>query len=261
MRSSAPLYDSLAPAYEEHFAVPHRRAYDDLAWEICTAALPTPPAEVVDVGCGVGRWAERLRDAGYVVTGVEPAPGMAERAARRLGQRESDRFSLLRQRVEDVELRPGSVDAVVAMGSLQYTEDPLHQVARMAGWLRPGGVLAVLVDSLHALVLELVAAGRLDEALLRMSTRRGVWTLDGVDADLHLLDVATLRAACADAGLEVVRVAGLLVGATAHGRDGLRRRLESDYAGTLDVERRLAAEPGLADAGKQLLIVGRRPAR
>jgi hypothetical protein len=73
--------------------------------------------------------------------------------------------------------------------------------------------------------------------------------------------VATLRAACAEAGLEVVRVAGLLVGATAHGRDGLRRRLESDYAGTLDVERRLAAEPGLADAGKQLLIVGRRPAR
>ena len=153
------------------------------------------------------------------------------------------------------------MDAVLAMGSLQYTEDPVRQVARVAGWLRPGGVLAVLVDSLQALVLELLAAGRRDEALARLATRRGVWTLDGVDADLHLLDAATLRTAYADAGLDVERVAGLLVGATAHGRDDLRRRLESDYAGTLDAERRLAAEPVLADTGKQLLIVGRRPAR
>ena len=131
----------------------------------------------------------------------------------------------------------------------------------MARWLRPGGVLAVLVDSLQALVLELVAAGRVDEALARAATRRGVWTLDGVEADLHLLDAATLRHMFLEAGLDVEGVAGLLVGASAHGRDGLRRRLEEDYAGTLDEERRLARVPGLADAGKQLLIVGRRPTR
>ena len=57
---SAPLYDRLAPTYVEHFDVAHRRAYDQLAWEMCAAALPDPPAVVVDVGCGVGRWARRL---------------------------------------------------------------------------------------------------------------------------------------------------------------------------------------------------------
>ena len=259
MRSSAPLYDSLAPQYDEHFAVPHRRAYDDLAWEICSAALPPPPATVVDVGCGVGRWAERLLDAGYAVTGIEPSPGMLDRAVRRLGDRPLHRFTLVRQRVEDVVLTPQSADAVLAMGSLQYTEDPAREVDRLARALRPGGVLMVLVDGLQALVLELVAAGRTEEALDRATSRRGVWTVGGLAADLHLLDAATLRRAFLEAGLVVDRVAGLLVGATAHGRTDLCRRLETDYEGTLEAERALAAVPALADAGKQLLVVGRRP--
>ena len=212
----------------------------------------------MDVGCGVGRWTERLLDAGFTLTGIEPAPVMADHAERRLAGRPPTQLALLRSRVEDVELRRASVDVVVAMGSLQYTADPAAQIARMAGWLRPGGILAVLVDSLQALVLELVAAGREDEALARLSTRRGVWRIDGVEADLHLLDSATLRRAYYEAGLDVTRVAGLLVGATAYGRDGLLRRLKNDFPGALAVERRLAAQPDLADLGKQLLIVGRR---
>jgi hypothetical protein len=52
-----------------------------------------------------------------------------------------------------------------------------------------------------------------------------------------------------------------LVGATAYGRDGLMRRLGEDFQGALGAERRLAAQPELADLGKQLLIVGRRRSR
>jgi SAM-dependent methyltransferase len=258
MRSSAALYDRLAATYEEHFAVRHRRAYDDLAWEICRAALPPPPSVVVDVGCGVGRWAQRLLDAGYTVVGIEPSPAMAEGAAKRLAARLGGEMTLLRDRVEDVELPACGADAVLAMGSLQYTDDPAAQVARLSGWLRPGGTLAVLVDSLQALILELLAAGKVCEALTRLTTRRGVWRLDGVEADLHLLDAAALRQAYADAGLDVVRVAGLLVGASAFGRGGLMSRLDDDFAGALDLERALADQPDLADLGKQLLIVGRR---
>jgi SAM-dependent methyltransferase len=170
-------------------------------------------------------------------------------------------MTLLRSRVEDVDLAPDSADAILAMGSLQYTEDPAAQVVRLARWLRPGGVLAVLVDSLQALALELVAAGKEDEAVTRLATRRGIWRVDGLEADLHLLDAAMLRRAYAEAGLDVERVAGLLVGASAFGRDGLARGLEGDFEGSLAVERRLAAQPALADLGKQLLIVGRRPLR
>jgi hypothetical protein len=88
-----------------------------------------------------------------------------------------------------------------------------------------------------------------------------VWRVGSHAADLHLLDAAELAAAVRAAGLDVERLAGLLVGASAHGRAGLLARLERDYPARLAIERRLAAEPALADLGKQLLVVGRTPPR
>jgi SAM-dependent methyltransferase len=261
LRSSTALYDSLAPTYDDHYRVPHRRAYDDLAWTFCTAALPPPPAVVVDLGCGVGRWAQRLLSIGYTVVGIEPSPGMAEHAAVRLSGGDGGGFTLLRASVEEVDLAPGSVDAVIAIGSLQYTDHPAATLRRVAQWMRPGAVLCVLVDSLQALVLELLAAGRHAEALERLDSRRGTWCVAGAEADLHLFDQAGLRAAAAGAGIDVVQVAGLLVGASAYGRAELSRRLLADYEGTLAAERALARVPAVADLGKQLLMVGRRAVR
>jgi SAM-dependent methyltransferase len=212
---------------------------------------------VVDVGCGVGRWASRLVAAGHRVVGIEPAPAMAARARQRLT---GPGFTLVEAPVEDAVLPAGSADVVLAMGSLQYAADPGAAIARCAGWVRPGGAVCVLLDSRQALVLELLAAGRTDEALERLATRRGLWEVGGHAADLHLLDAAELAAAARAAGLDVDRVAGLLVGASAHGRAGLLTRLERDYPAQLAVERRLAGQPALADLGKQLLLIARKPA-
>lgn len=250
MTSSAPLYDALADSYDEHFAAPHRRAYDDLAWEIC-AGLIAPGASVLDVGCGVGRWAERLVATGHRVTGIEPSPRMADAAEKRLGPG----VTLIRAGVEHAD--PPPADVVLAMGSLQYAADPVAAIARCAGWLRPGGTLCVLVDSRQALVLELLAVGRVDEALERSRSHRGRWRLGELSAGMHLFDAAELRVAVEAADLVVERLSGLLVGASAHGRTGLADRLTRDYPGTLAAERRLAAEPALADLGKQLIVVGR----
>ncbi|TDU84179.1 methyltransferase family protein [Kribbella voronezhensis] len=256
MRSSADLYDALAPTYEDHFTAPHRKAYDDLAWEACCEAIGTAPGLVIDVGCGVGRWARRFVDQGHWVIGIEPAPGMSDRAA--LLQGES--FTLLRDRVEQVELETGVADAVVAMGSLQYTADPAAAIALCATWLKPGGVLCVLVDSLFGLVVELMRAGRTSEAMQRLDTRLGVWRIDDQEADLHLLDADTLGDAFKQAGLEVLSTSGLLVGASLIGRDELIAALSADYGRQLDQERAMANCRDLADLGKQLLVIGRRTA-
>jgi SAM-dependent methyltransferase len=259
LRPSRPLYDALADGYEEHFAVPHRRAYDDLAWEQTVALLPEPPDRIVDAGCGVGRWARRLRSRGYEVTGIEQSPGMI--AA--LRRHPSDPgFTLVEASMTDAQLPPDA-GMVLAMGSLQYTDDPEAAVAHLAGWLRPGGFLAVLVDSLVALVLELLRDGREEEARHRLTTRRGVWRQHGREADLHLLDRARLEAAFTAAGLTDIRTRGLLVTATPLGRDELARRLTTDREAHLALERQLLESPLLADTGKQLLVTGRRrgPAR
>lgn len=261
MRPSQPLYDMLAPTYEEHFQVPHRRLYDLLAWERVLDLLPPPGPDtgpVIDAGCGVGRWARMLLDEGYRVIGIEQSPGMlAELEKRPVGPG----FRLVRGSMSEADvasaLRGERACAVVAMGSLQYTSDPAATVARLASWLAPDGVLAVLVDSLVGLVLELVGAGKVDEAAERMTTRRGVWRVDGQSADLHLLNRDALTSAFERAGLTDITSSGLLVEAAALGRDRLQESLTLDFDAMLARERHWASDPLLADVGKQLLVTGR----
>jgi 2-polyprenyl-3-methyl-5-hydroxy-6-metoxy-1,4-benzoquinol methylase len=40
-------------------------------WLLATQLLPSPPARILDAGCGCGMGARRLVDAGYTVTGVD----------------------------------------------------------------------------------------------------------------------------------------------------------------------------------------------
>jgi SAM-dependent methyltransferase len=250
------FYDRLADGYDEQFAAPHRQAYDELAWAAVAADLPRA-ARVVDVGCGVGRWAERFLEAGHEVVGFDPSPLMVERArARGLGPT----FRVEQGGVDDIDLTGHDADLVVAMGSIQYADDPMAAIVRMAGWLRPGGTLAVLCDSLVALVMELLADNRVEEALDRARTGEAEYALDGLVVRHRLMDAAMLRQAYAAAGLTGVDVQGLLVSWTALGRRALVHRLSNDHNGTLTVERELAACTRVADAGKQLLALGRRPA-
>lgn len=262
LRSSIPLYDRLADDYDAHFGLPHRRAYDELAWELVSERLPPRTGTVVDAGCGSGRWAARLSALGHRVIGIEQAPRMAAAARRRMNGA-GDRFCLIEAPMEAADLSSilpgGGADLVLAMGSMQYTPQPGSTLCRLAGWTKPGGYVMVLVDSLVALVQELLDAGAAADAVQRMETRQGVWQQQDVHADMHLLDTMRLRVDAANAGLENVSVHGLLVSWSALGRAEMQIQLESDWEGRLAIERRLARDPWMADLGKQLLMIGRVP--
>lgn len=246
------LYGRLAPTYHADFEVPHRKAYDQLAAEAVRSALP-PAAVVVDVGCGVGRWARWLVDDGHTVIGVEPSAGMAAACrAADLGAR----FSLQEVDVDRAEVAPGTADVVVAMGSIQYAPDPGASIARMASWLRPGGSLWVLVDSLGGLVQELSRRGDHRQALERARTARGRFGDGEVEVEHHLFDAATIGSALTSAGLVEVDVRGLLVGWSAQERAVAQAELVADWDAALERERRWSRVPGVADLGKQLLASG-----
>lgn len=255
MKSSIPLYNALASDYGVHWEAPHRRAYDDLAWEFVRPLLPDSPGLVIDAGCGVGRWAKRIVGLGHTVIGIEQAPAMAEVARAGLAE---DRFELIEGPMEEVDLPEGRADLVIALGSLQYTPDPEHMVGRLARWTRAGGAVAALVDSQVALVLELLAAGKREEALQRLETRMGTWIQGGESADNHQIDRDRLVDAFRRAGLSGIRARGLLVGASAFGLQRLVESLAQDRDRQMALERRLAESFLLADLGKQLLVSGRR---
>lgn len=256
MRSSQQLYNALAPRYREHFSSPHRRAYDAMAWDQVRPFLPGR-GPIVDVGCGVGRWVEPLLALGYEVIGIEPAPGMIAELRR---ADHGDAFRLISEPMEAVQLPDGSAGMVLALGSLQYSADPEAMVRRFAGWVRPGGCVMVLVDSLVALVIELLRDGKYAEALQRLRTRTGVWAVADQSAEMHLMDTGRLRRAFQGAGLVDIQVTGLLATAAPLGPARLADRLEHDWDAHLALERELQAHPELADIGKQLLATGRRAA-
>jgi len=254
MRSSIPLYDSIADELDtSFFDVPHRRAYDQLAWERISALLPQTPATIIDAGCGTGRWISRLLSLGHRVIGIEQSPRMIDVLKRK---RFDQAFTLVEGRMEDAPVAPATADAVLAIGSVQYTDDPAQMIRKFASWTTPGGFVAVLTDSLMALVLELLNAGKEAEALDRLATRRAVWRQHGHEADLHLLDRRTLETSFADAGLDRIATTGLLITASAWGIPRLQQALTADESRVLDLERQLSRDPSLADAGKQLLVTG-----
>jgi SAM-dependent methyltransferase len=256
MQSSQRLYTALAPRYREHFESPHRRAYDAMAWDQVRHFLPDR-GPIVDVGCGVGRWVEPLLALGYEVIGIEPAPGMIAELRR---ADHGHAFRLIGEPMESVQLPEGSAGMVLALGSLQYSADPEAMVRRFASWVRPGGPVMVLVDSLVALVIELLRDEKYEEAMQRLRTRIGVWVVEDQSAEMHLMDRERLRRAFQAAGLVDVQVTGLLATAASLGPARLADRLERDWDAHLALERELRAHPELADIGKQLLAAGRRAA-
>lgn len=256
-RDSIALYNAFAADYDAAFAVPgHRKAYDRLAWEYVSALLPPAPAVIVDAGCGTGRWIAPLLALGHRVIGIEQAPDMARAL---LDKRHGPAFELIEAGMEAAPIAAASADLVMAIGSVQYTRDPAAMIRRFAGWAKPGAVVCVMVDSLVALVLELVRLGKSAEAVERLRSGRGVFTFGGQQADLFLYDSRSLRAQFADAGLGEVDCRGLLVTSSAWGSAGCSRGMESDEAGFLELERALSRAPAMADAGKHLFASGRRP--
>lgn len=113
------------------------------------------PARVLEVGCGWGELAERIRaETGAEVAAVDLSPRMVELAR----QRGVD------AQVADVQALPfpdDAFDAAVAAWMLYHVPDIPRGVAELARVLRPGGLLVAITNSaLHLQELrELVGSG------------------------------------------------------------------------------------------------------
>jgi SAM-dependent methyltransferase len=102
----------------------------EATWPVVRRGLPDPPAAVIDLGCGSrGGFVPMLRADGYEALGVDPkAPEEAW---------------YQRVEFERADL-PQELDAVVASTSLHHVADPADVIDRIAGAVRPGGVVVVV---------------------------------------------------------------------------------------------------------------------
>ena len=139
-----------------------------VVWDALRALLEgRPPVRVLDIGGGTGGFAVRVAALGHRVTVVDPSPdalAILDRRSEETGV--ADRVVGVQG---DLDTVPGlvpadGVDIVLCHGVLERVEDHEGAVRSIAGVLRPGGTLSLLVGQLHAAVVARAVAGHFRQA-------------------------------------------------------------------------------------------------
>jgi 2-polyprenyl-3-methyl-5-hydroxy-6-metoxy-1,4-benzoquinol methylase len=124
-------------------ALPLLKAFDRQRLNLLLRQVP-PPAQLLDVGAGRGRFVMAARQAGYEASGIEPSRRGAA-AAMAIGA------PVRQMSLEEAQISSESVPAVSLWHVLEHLEDPGSAIARIAGWMAADGVLLIGVPNLASL--------------------------------------------------------------------------------------------------------------
>lgn len=119
-------------------------------------------AQVVDIGGGTGGFAVPLAEQGHRVQVVDPSPDALAALARRADERGvTDRITGQQGDLTDLDrlVDPDGADLVLCHGVLEMVDDPAAALRTLAGVLRSGGLLSLLVAQRHAAVVARAMAG------------------------------------------------------------------------------------------------------
>jgi SAM-dependent methyltransferase len=134
---------------------------------------------LLDFGMGPGVFAPQVVERGFEFVGVDISPEMVARA---------EALDLPRTRyvvgdLDALEQFRGQADAVIAVGLIDYLEDPADGLRRLAACLKPRGVLIVSFRNAAALNTVLRAVAK---SVWRALFRRVRWRADSAFvADVH----------------------------------------------------------------------------
>lgn len=161
-----PTGPSSGPASERRSA-----ARTAVVWSALRDVLDRPDAHhghqarIVDIGGGTGGFAVPLAELGHRVTVIDPSPdalASLDRRARESGV--ADRIAGQQGDLGDLGDLVDDADVVLCHGVLEVVDDPVAALATIAGVLRPGGVLSLLVAQRHAAVVARAMAGHFEQA-------------------------------------------------------------------------------------------------
>jgi SAM-dependent methyltransferase len=156
-------------------AAPLLRAFDRRRLTFLARAGARPPGRLLDIGAGRGRFVAQATAAGWEADGIEPSlRGVT--GARALG------VELQQAGIDEAAVERGSLDAATLWHVLEHLDDPGAALERIAGWLRPGGLLVIGVPNLASVQAR---AGGARWFHLDVPRHRTHFTVAGLHALLH----------------------------------------------------------------------------
>ena len=126
------------------------------------------PIDVLDLGCGTGRYFWGVRNA-RTLTGIDASEPMLTEAARPTHTERitAEQITLVKGDVATHGFAPGSFDLVYSIGVLaEHVALTRDLVARVAGWLRPGGRFAFTTIDPQSPDVPMTAPRRVASAVL-----------------------------------------------------------------------------------------------
>jgi 2-polyprenyl-3-methyl-5-hydroxy-6-metoxy-1,4-benzoquinol methylase len=139
--------------------------WDGLRRLLEEAVADGQPARIVDIGGGTGGFAVPLAELGHTVQVIDPSPDALASLDRRARERRvADRVTGQQGDLSDLAGLVEEADLVLCHGVLEMVEDPAASLASIAGVLRPGGHLSLLVAQRHAAVVARAMAGHFQAA-------------------------------------------------------------------------------------------------
>lgn len=142
-----------------------------VVWEALQAVLDAPGAfpgehaRIVDIGGGTGGFAVRLGELGHEVLVVDPSPDALAALDRRVAEAQVPGLVHgIQGELADVGSLVDEADLVLCHGVLEIAGEPAANLAALAGILRPGGTLSLLVAQRHAAVIARAMAGHFAQA-------------------------------------------------------------------------------------------------
>ena len=133
------VHESLGDRFEQALSqYDTRRRVETLIDEFLPASAVVGKT-VLDVGCGLGYFSERLVQRGAVVTACDLGPNLVERTRQRAGCKSvvADALHLVQEFGRD------QFDVVVSSECIEHTPDPDEAISQMLAVLRPGGYLSL----------------------------------------------------------------------------------------------------------------------
>ncbi len=132
-------FDAIADRYDE--SLPAHVVEHYLGRRLAFIRRHARPGPALDLGCGTGRLAERLRDAGYAVTALDPSRGMLRRLRRR-----HHGFPAIVADGGRLPFPDGAFALTYCVAVLHHVAEPgavRRTLAEMARVTRPGGRILV----------------------------------------------------------------------------------------------------------------------
>ncbi|MDE3110530.1 MAG: class I SAM-dependent methyltransferase, partial [Acidobacteriota bacterium] len=144
------------PPKSEDMHVHYTEAYDrlisasgqnsPLRWIHRKAALAPhkQSGAILDLGCSSGAFLHSLPAAGWQLYGIEMSAESAQEARRKTGAQ------VFVGEVLQATFPPASFDAITCFDVLEHLYEPRRVMAKVAEWLKPGGIFYVLVPNIDS---------------------------------------------------------------------------------------------------------------